>query len=127
MSEDEAELHKVEFVQRAREIPGTLQQSFRATHGSWPEGERSWTIIAKDYVGLTSAVIDNAVPRKLGKYHHQQQHLVYKDGSDDVLFSDVQWKYDLCYYDHNHYIWPLRTEAQCLGRLVLDFLFTIKA
>ena len=85
--------------------------------------ERSWTIIAKDYVSLTGAVIDNAVPRKLGKYHHQQQHLVYKDGSDD----DSKWKYDLCYDDHNHYIWPLRTEAQCLGRLVLHFLFTIKA
>ena len=95
MSEDEAELHKVEFVQRAREIPGTLQQSFRATHGSWPEGERSWTIIAKDYVGLTSAVIDNAVPRKLGKYHHQQQHLVYKDGSDDD-FDKTVFCFQMC-------------------------------
>ena len=57
--------------------------------------ERSWTIIAKDYVGLTSAVIDNAVPRKLGKYHHQQQHLVYKDGSDDD-FDKAVFCFQMC-------------------------------
>ena len=28
-----------ELVQRAREIPGTLQQSFWASHGNWPETE----------------------------------------------------------------------------------------